>query len=415
MKKNLLKPFKIISFYARYKDSPADELISETFKYLIRCSAEKQQKDVVLEDGSFIAPDELYKKMQIFQKKLRILKDICLYKYRWMKKLYFICILENFSFLALLIYWLYLLKANPEILNDTYSFIKDADLVCFSGGGIFQSTYLNFWTGIFPILKYCDKNDKKVYFNAIGIEKPKILLEHLFYKYLLNIKCVFAISTRDDIEYLQSIIKDFRKCKKILDPALWTKECYRVEPKKSDIIGIGVIRPKIFFDNGLDITVNEILEIYANLILHLENSGYKWQLFSNGNRVDYKFGQDILKHLEKDSSFLAPMPETDIDLVNTVSQYKAIIASRLHANVIATSLDIPSVGIIWNKKLESFSKYMKFNWNYIDSDNFRNVEYIKRQLESAIIYRINKDVLADLKNMTENYIDNILKKGFQNV
>ena len=68
---------------------------------------------------------------------------------------------------------------------------------------------------------------------------------------MLNIKCVFAISTRDDIEYLQSIIKDFRKCKKILDPALWTKECYRVEPKKSDIIGIGVIRPKIFYFGGI--------------------------------------------------------------------------------------------------------------------------------------------------------------------
>ena len=52
---------------------------------------------------------------------------------------------------------------------------------------------------------------------------------------------------------------------------MWTKETYNVEDvKKTDIIGVGVIRGKIFTDYGFDFSEEQIVNSYVNIIRKLE-------------------------------------------------------------------------------------------------------------------------------------------------
>lgn len=402
---------KIVSLYAQYKDSPADELICDVFNFLISKIYNNLEEGFSISKQNFIPPDDniiLFKKNQ---RKIRLLQNILSYKCKYFNNDIVTRIFVNLRILILFVFWIFTVKNNKSLKKHYSDILKKADILYFAGGGIFQTSYVQFWLGIYAVLYFCKKYNKKVIFNAIGIEKPKIFIEQIIYKILLNNKCIVAITTRDDIDYLQSILKEPNKSSKILDPALWTKECYQVEPKKSEVIGIGVIRSKIFYDNGIEVTVDKVLQFYVNLVLELEKRGYKCQLFSNGNNADYKLGQDVLKYLGRDSSFLAPSPETAEKLVDTINQYKAIIAARLHATVIATSIGIPAVGIVWNPKNLGFKEALNLKWDFITFNKFNNVEYIIKQLEKSISIGINQYHLEIAKKHTLEIMNVISRRA----
>lgn len=77
------------------------------------------------------------------------------------------------------------------------------------------------------------------------------------------------------------------------------------------------------------------------------------------------------------------IPTTPRNLVNLISGYKAIIAARLHATIIAYSLQIPAIGLVWNNKLTFFGKNINAEDYFIQKDNF-SPSYILRMLETSI-------------------------------
>ena len=403
---------KIISFYAQYKDSPADELICDTFNYLLRHIAGDKGIEIEIQKANLSPPDGVKLLPKEFQKKLRYFLNVISYKFYipLIVRIFF----DNLIFFLTAAYWAFEVKNNKIIKNYYEPLIKNADLICFAGGGILQSTYLQFWTGIYAILKYSDKYKKKVYFNAVGIEKPKIFAEHIFYKYLLNKKCVRAVTTRDNIDYLKSIMNKSKMCLRILDSACWTGECYQIKPQSPETIGIGVIRPKIFPANGLNICAHDALKMYVNIIEAAEKRGYRCRLFCNGNIKDYEFGELILNKMGREKSFLAPIPGTPAQMVSTINGYKALIAARLHANITAVSLGIPTVGIVWHEKVLFFAKFMNLKWNFITPDKFNDAVYIVNQLEKAISTGIDAEAFESMKKNTYDIIKRFLYENFDN-
>ena len=203
------------------------------------------------------------------------------------------------------------------------------------------------------------------------------------------------------------------KCFDVLDSGLWSSECYSVSKTSSDLIGIGIIRPNIFRDMGWNINEEDVLTLYIRIIKELDKQNYNWELFANGNNednADYKFGKKILEVLNLPSEKLALYPKTQKDLLNIVKRYNAIIAARLHSNIVATSLGIPNVGLVWNVKLLDFAQKMGFDWEYIKPEKFEDSEYIVSQLKMAIENGVDIEHLNKMKIETIEFLEtNLLK------
>lgn len=308
-------------------------------------------------------------------------------------------------------------RANITIANF---FEKDTDIIAdlvrknetivFPGGGLNSQKFCN---ACETILSYCDAS-KKIYFNANGISKD--LMSKTVKNRIIKIFSddrVKQITTRGDYETALSLIDTPKEypCKLILDPAIWAGETYDVKKKNSETIGIGVIRPEIFQENKSYIDTDAVLNLYAGIIKELEAKGYKWQLFCNGTMKDYKFAQKLLSHIGRaESKYLSKRPETAKKLVQQIATYKGIIATRFHANIIATSLEVPSIAIVWNRKMTGFSELIGCPDRYIyDAEILKNPAILVNKLEQAISEGYDSAKIENCKIATLETIKNILK------
>lgn len=272
-------------------------------------------------------------------------------------------------------------------LNDYYdSCLKNSDLVIFAGGGMIKFIWQEFWAAEYCIIDYCDKNNIPVYFNAVGIEgySEQNLYSRLL-KTILNKPCIKGITTRDDIISLEKYINCQGKDLLVGDPAFWSKECYSRKEQK-DIIGINTIKSGIFKVNGYKTTEDDLINFYCAFIKNLEENGQKWQLFTNGTINDYQVGEAILNKLGVSitEEFLAPRPQNSQELVDLITGYKGILATRMHAHIIATSYEIPTVGITWNDKLKWYAKHLGVENRFITPNEMGNYEDFYQKFTLAL-------------------------------
>lgn len=190
-----------------------------------------------------------------------------------------------------------------------------------------------------------------VYFSGVGVEGYDENDERCqMLKKALRYPCIKGISVRDDLDTLKTCYLEGldTPCYRVCDPAVHTKTVYGISKSTdSNIIGIGVIRSRIFEDYGISgIDADKQLNLWCSLIRELENRGYDWKLFVNGLKSDFDFALKCWtpgKRRGKDR-YLVPRPTESRELVETIASFRGVVACRMHANIIAYSLGIPSVG-----------------------------------------------------------------------
>lgn len=354
-----------------------DTVILETCKYLIS----KINKDVTVSIYNLLPNEEVLKKYKIK---------------------------ERHSFFSKII--IYLKWLNPKIQEYYAEILKDADAVIFAGGGLIKFSREFCWNSLYSVIAYCEKKNIPVFLNAVGVEGYNNLdLYSQLIKKSLNKTCVKAITTRDDVETL----KDYRKENISLagDSALWTSDLYPIEMNnKNNIIGVGLLHKNIFKSYKVDFSEEKIIKTYCGIINELEKRGYKWRLFCNGLQSDYNMGVKVLQTIGKDISdtLLAPRPETKEDYFHLLTSFSSIIAGRLHANIIAASYNIPSIGLVWNNKLTLFGRSIGCENRFIKKENFFDSELIVNELEKAIKHGYNKETIQKLKNATVNTLSDFI-------
>ena len=374
-----------------------DSIIADTCEYIIKDT----NKDVDVTRIHLFPPKQIMKKFKHypfvgFQFLISVLKRMKIYliKYNCLR-------------------WQAFIKNNSEAYNYYYLPIKNADKVIIAGGGLIKYSREDLWNAIHTISEICEMEEKPLYINAAGIEgydeknyRCKVLREALSRENVL-------VTTRDDLETLKKYLKDPPKANLVGDPALYSAATYQIKAEKeSNCIGIGIIRGKIYTDYGLDFKEQNIINCYVNLIKLLEKRGQKWQIFCNGNEADYNLALKVLEKLglTAQEKYIATKPTTPRELLEIVSKYKAIIAARLHANIIATSLGVPSVGLVWNDKLKLFGKLIGCENRFIEKENFIKPEYVIEQLEEAIQNGYDENKIKSLKDATKCCLDEFLKK-----
>ncbi|WP_157980686.1 polysaccharide pyruvyl transferase family protein [Aliidiomarina taiwanensis] len=257
------------------------------------------------------------------------------------------------------------------------------DLIVIVGGGLIKYKYQRFFMYLVALIEVAEELNIPVVLNSVGIEGySKTDRRCQMLKKALNNPTVKSITTRDDINTLKNLYMLPTSSKligKAADSAVYSNEAYNVNKKQTDVFGIGLVRGGIFKDNERDLPPEQLAEFYYQLISEMEKRDIKYKLFTNGLKSDSELLPLIMKKLGRTKLELIE-PKEDIDLVQVISSFTTVIAARLHANIISYSLNIPSVGLVWNNKLKLFGKDIGYPERFFDYKHFN----VKTILDTAI-------------------------------
>ncbi len=251
-----------------------------------------------------------------------------------------------------------------NIFSEDYDAVANSDMIIFAGGGVIKFKSEKYYYYVSKILETAQNHSIPVYINGIGVEDYDENDERCQgLKRALNYSCVKMISVRDDLKTLKNkYIKSDSAVKicSIIDPAVFSNKVYNVKKdRKSNVIGLGIIRGNIFIEHGKDnITPEYQMHMWAEIINKITDLGYDWQIFTNGSDDDYQFAEELMSYMgmTKSEEHFAVKPICSKQLVDIIAGYKAVIAGRMHANIIAYSLGIPSLGLVWNNKMLYWGK-----------------------------------------------------------
>lgn len=267
--------------------------------------------------------------------------------------------------------------------------IQGADMVVVVGGGLVKYSYQFFYFELMALLRAGEKLDVPIILNAVGVEGYDVNNARCqLLKKMLQMPSLIYVSTRDDLETL--IHGYFNNnpsipVGKVADPAVWAKEAFGIDCKTDrNVIGLGVAREGIFQDYGIDFSPTQLKDLYFSIIRKLLQQGCQVEIFTNGLSADNILAKELWNELRKvNLSVVLRLPLNPRHLVEIISCYKGVIATRLHACIIAYSMNVPAVGLVWNNKLTLFGKNINREENFVTIANF-NAPYIICQLNKAI-------------------------------
>ncbi len=276
-----------------------------------------------------------------------------------------------------------------SISSRDFSQVKYVDAVVFAGG-IIKCTNENFWLYMPEIIREAQKHNVPVFLSAIGVEKFYPDDERsVALKEAINLPCVKGISVRDDIETLKRdyLTNQDIKTYSVYDPAVWCADTYKkqldLKAKKEECVGLGITREKLFSDYGNPQIDREYqLDFWKGIIDELDKRNVKWKIFTNGDTYDEIFAKEVLAYVGHGEKLKAP--KDGISLVKDISQFTSVIAGRMHSNIVAFSLSIPSIGFVWNQKLRFWGKKIGYSERFIDCDNL-STENVINAWEKAVI------------------------------
>lgn len=306
--------------------------------------------------------------------------------------------------------------------NLDYEYFKskfiDSDFIVVVGGGLVKYKYQLFWLHLSVILYVAEKLSIPVFLNSLGVEGYEEKNERCqFLKRFLQRKSLSRVTIRDDYslffqQYLNG--KSVPLSYEVADPAVWAKEVFSENLKedkeiKEKNIGLGIARGEIFETNGLQFSKDQAKSLYVSIVKILQQEGFNVQLFTNGLKKDNDFADEIFTELESTGISISNVikPKKIEDLMITINSFEAIVATRLHACIIAYTLNIPAVGIVWNDKFVLWGKKIGSPENFIKQSEW-NPKSILAHLNKARNSSYNEEYRQNLKESISNDIKEIV-------
>lgn len=289
--------------------------------------------------------------------------------------------------------------------------LKRFDLVVVNGGGLIKFTHQFFGYSIQALLNCCSRKNIPVVINAVGVEEyDSVNVKCQYLKQALRSPSLYYISTRDNLDTLINNYFDGQPiipCRQVCDPAVWASEIYKIKSKpNTNVVGLGIAWFDIFSAHYYRLSDNEAEQLYVNIVEMMIQNGHEVELFTNGAENDNaaaKHVQNRLKERNIEVAFRAPVNDTN--LIEIISQYKAIVATRLHSCIIAYSLNIPAIGLVWNPKLSLWGENIKCKDWYFSKD-YKASEIIKA-LETALFRKYDSTVRNKYRNTIVDSINEI--------
>lgn len=296
-------------------------------------------------------------------------------------------------------------RIAAESHYDFYNAVaaQNYDAVIFAGGQLFMD-----WLSldICGLLERIKGKNIPIFFNACGVGSAisDTITKQLSH-YLLN-DHVKLISSRDNVEAIEKrYLQNAKTVVATYDPALWTKEVYKIEAKQNDVIGLGIM----YSDHA---PLWKITDFWKRLIREMEKRHLKWKMFCNGSIDDYQYGCYVLKKLGlSPEKYINQYPKTPQDLIEQIASFESMISFRLHSHIVATALDIPAIAIVWDEKLKFYYQKQKHEERcktIIDS-----ADTILNALELARQQRYDRDLVEQQKRAAKHLLLSAVKREIE--
>jgi polysaccharide pyruvyl transferase WcaK-like protein len=298
--------------------------------------------------------------------------------------------------------------------------IGDCDLMLIGGGKLLMDNNLAFPFKIRELVRLSKSLNKKVVFYACGVGARWSRHGYRLLTGALLDESVRWISVRDQgsRDTLRALFPGKNlKCCLSVDPAVCAAETYGIHANPNSCkIGLNLSAPKVlsryFAGPKRVFTVKRVKQFWIDLAELLESEHREVVFFTNGSTVDYAFAQSIVAEMSGSKAMRPPVllerAREPRELVEQLAQCQVIVAHRLHANIIAYSLGIPSVGLIWDKKVEEFGKITGRSHFYLDPFNMDPC-VVNERIHEAIITGVDSTHLAELKAFVSGDVKTMLR------
>lgn len=245
------------------------------------------------------------------------------------------------------------------------SILRDDDLVVIGGGHLLQDGDLNFPLKVRGVIRLVRRSGSPWAVYSVGVSGRWSGLGRSFFRPVFEEPGPLYCSVRDP-DSKGHLLGHFpalpaEEIRVDPDPALLAETVYgpAVEPAQREFdIGICVAHPDVLrFGSAGDFQTAPTLltDKWVRYIRELEQRGFKTALFTNGSREDDEYLQALAVRLGgQGRTTLLPRAIRPSDLASTIGRMRALIAARLHAGIIAYALNIPCLGLAWDRKLDSF-------------------------------------------------------------
>lgn len=293
-----------------------------------------------------------------------------------------------------------------------YRQLDGVNLGILAGGGTIHYRVHDYWIGISAFIKACDRRNIPVIINGVGVEdydehNPKC---RVFSKYL-QWKNVKAAITRDDLDGLKSYFGQRNiYVTKAIDPVIFGADAFNMEPSHNrEKFGIGIIRTNIFDDYKTSGDIETVVNYICGLTRELEKRGYKYDFISNGASCDDSMIPLIEKQLGR--TITVRKPKSSSELVKMISTYKGLFTTRMHTGIIAYSLGIPVVGLIWLEKIYYWGQNIKSEKFFMWPKELSPEKSINL-MEEALEQGYDENLRIKLRSEHLNVVRNALSAAF---
>jgi len=343
---------KVLVIGEIYSENLGDGAIAEANRYLLEkyCESEVEFLDIS-NRNNFVNP----KNLDHSQENNPLINNL-----KSINKV----LMRNSSYSSLLFLTILQLKERKKSLNNLSLKVTNVDFALIGGGQLLMDNHLSFPIRLFVITNFLKNNSIPFVFSSIGVSDNWSYIGKKYFTNILSNPFLSRISVRDQLskKYLNKLYPN-KKIDTSIDSAIFVDECFKINKLvTSKTIGLGItnIASLAFGSNGnQDYRKKNIIDMWHEVIDYCIKTGYSVELFTNGSLEDYEFSiqiADEYKKIFKKSVLVAERPLDPSQLVSTIARYKLIIAHRLHSNIIAYSLKIPTIGLGWDPKVGSFGK-----------------------------------------------------------
>lgn len=312
----------------------------------------------------------------------------------------------------------------PILINAKYGKpweeqLRDCDAVVIGGGQLFQDVDLYFPMRIARAVRSAPKGISIAVY-AVGVSKTWSRQAARFFNSAFRHGNLRFVAVRDRASQQHwSLHFPSLEAHIARDPGLLAADHYGNAAgtrgaSNRKILAIGVsdlYELQQHSESAADVAFGQI-DFYQALIRRLGNS-FDIRLFTNGADLDNAF----IKKIEQTSDakrdlggtevvFLEP-PTTPKELVSQITEADVVLSHRLHANIIAFSYGIPTVGLGWDNKLRSFFESTGRQDFYIGSSE-TDIDTVVRKIHGALAKGYDETRRSEVISEARTAIDDLI-------
>ena len=280
--------------------------------------------------------------------------------------------------------------------------IKSSDIVLIGGGQIFLDNELNFPVKIRALSKILNTFGISHAFVCCGVSGRMSFIGATIFKKVLTNRHVKSLIVRDllSLKNAKNIL-EYETPVFLIDPAIITSNVYSVRGSVGEStvkkIGMNIMDfetlSKCF---GYRVEKDAFYDIWVDLVHRFVEDGFTVVLHTNGASEDNYALSTVRKRIGQLSNVITMIPKSPKDLADIIASVNVLIAYRLHANIMAFSLGIPSVGVVWDEKVSEFSAISGRQDFYIREKEM-NVNIFYEYAHRALLAGVDNSKVLELK------------------